>query len=270
MRRSRLLAAALAALTSLLLLAPLARAEQPDSLAPPGAAPTWLPKDQWVMERWMPFDQKRLLRILGINNSQVYAALWRGDLTLEEVARRRGVPVHGLATRLLANRRAKVSRKMYRVLFRRTRIMLTQGHLAEHVIGHVFHHTSLVTAAPAEFGVAPMQYVHFHQGGLTPVEIAAKGGRSPAQLRASLLSVAKAYGRRGVRRKALSAPQARARLNQLKAHVDAWMAGSARGVAWETTVNPDKVAAQQGTARAAPPLVDSYCPLDDGAAVTAR
>src|SRR4051794_7672181 len=212
MARPRLLAAGIAAIVSLLLLAPLAHAEHPDSMAPPGAAPTWLPHDQWVMERWMPFDEMRLLHILGLSGSQVYTALWKGDRTLQDIAIQRNVPARGLAARLLANRRGAVSRKRYRVLLRRTRLMLNQGHLAEHLIGHVFHHTSLVTEAQGEFGVSPKQYVAFHLQGLTPVQIAAEGGFSPVKLRSRLLSVAAAYGRRGVRLKAMSASQARVRM----------------------------------------------------------
>src|SRR4051794_28862274 len=144
----------------MLLLPSAALAERPDTDAPPGAPPTWLPEEQWVQERWMPFDERRLYRELRSDRPAVYRFLWNGDRTLLDLARSSGVPVRGLAVRLVGPRpRSKRAREHWSIRLARANRVLDQGHLAEHLIGHSFHQLSVAMQAPSEFGVSVQDYV---------------------------------------------------------------------------------------------------------------
>jgi hypothetical protein len=207
MRRSLRHAALLCAL-SLSLSPTTASADDPDSDAPPGALPTWLPTDGWVRERWLPFDSARLSRILGLKRPAIHGYLVDGDRTLLDLARERGVPTHNLATRLVAPRRAKVSRKAYRRLLARTRQMMDQGHLAEHMIGHRWHHRAITVNAPEIVGTSTKRYVRLRGRGMSPVQIGETAGRTPVMVRASMLRVLDRAGRKGVSSRSLSPAEA--------------------------------------------------------------
>lgn len=121
-----------------------AAAAVPDSDAPRGASPNWLPDEECVMERWLPFDSGELWQTLGRGRYETYRFLHEGDKTLLDLARERNVDVRGLAARLVEARRPAVSARLRRKLVRRTRRVLTQGHLAEHLLGHHWHQDSLI------------------------------------------------------------------------------------------------------------------------------
>lgn len=173
---------------------------RPDSDAPPGAAPDWLPDEPWVMERWMPFDEAQLHRVLRLDANRVWMGLDQ-SMTLRAMAVARGVPTRGLADRLLASRRGTVPARTYRILRSRTRRMLTQQHLGEHMLWHVFHQRSVLQQAP---GVLAL-------------------GLSLSELRARALSAAGASGRRGVRNGAMSARENRFLRARDRQVTDAWL-----------------------------------------------
>ena len=52
-----------------LAMAPVATAGAHDSRAPAHAPHFWLPKDQWVMEHWVSFDEARLYALLRIDRA---------------------------------------------------------------------------------------------------------------------------------------------------------------------------------------------------------
>src|SRR4051812_33662246 len=113
-----------------LALAPTAAARlRPDSGAPPGADPNWLPAEEWVMQRWMPFDQASLERVVPIPLGQLYAKLKYGHRSLRALAISHGVPNRGLASKLLASRRGSVGPRTWRILRLRTNRILGQRHL---------------------------------------------------------------------------------------------------------------------------------------------
>src|SRR4051794_23525100 len=68
-----------------------ARAAVPDSAAPAGAPPTWLPKERWVAERLLPFDEARLYALIGLDRVQVHNDLEQTGRSLNEFAAERGV-----------------------------------------------------------------------------------------------------------------------------------------------------------------------------------
>jgi hypothetical protein len=208
------------------LLAPAAPAFQPthpDSAAPAGARPDWLPNETWVMERWMPFDEAQLTRVVGLNPDGVWLRINTGK-TLDQIAAEQGVPLRGLATRLLANRRHAVSAGRYRVLHRRTARMLTQQHLAEHMLWHVFHQTSVLRKAAPTLGLSQNELVrrYFlqHQ---SIAAIATASGMSLNELRRRALAAAAASYARGVRGGAMSAAEARVLRGRDRHVVDAWL-----------------------------------------------
>ena len=132
--RHRLL---LLALTALLLVP--AAAQAADSHAPHGARLDWLPSDEWVMSSWLPYDEARLYALIHSDRAEVDA--WLDDhRTLGQLARTRGwTSQRKLAHALVAPRLKAVRPAMRAVLERRALETLTQGHLSNHMIFHVFH-----------------------------------------------------------------------------------------------------------------------------------
>ena len=155
-----------------------------DSHAPDGAAHRWLPDEEWVMRHWIPFDEARLYDELGVTEARVFDWLANDHRTIADLAERRGVRVHGLARRLLAGRREEVGKRQYAILLRRARDMLTQGHLAQHTLFHVFHGTHI--AGPYElehwFGVSLDEWNRLRLDGATPNQIARRHDRDPAKI----------------------------------------------------------------------------------------
>jgi hypothetical protein len=196
--------AGLAAATAALLLP--AAAHAADSHAPRGARGDWLPSSEWVMSGWLPYDQARLDALLQTDRSQL--SVWLDDKrSLMDLARSRGFhDSHALAVRLVATRH--VGPAVRRALVRRAQDTLTQPHLARHVLFHVFHTSALAPAAPQVFGVRPQTFVRLRNSGLTPVDIAHRGGRTRAQLGAALGRFFAARAHRGVRTASMSGAQA--------------------------------------------------------------
>jgi len=192
-----------------------------DSHAPAGARGDWLPRSEWVMSSWLPYDQSRLDTLLRTSPAEL--ATWLDDRrTLGQLARERGfTDLHALAARLVATRR--VSNAQRRVLTRRALDTLTQSHLARHVLFHVYHTSALAPAAPRVFGVSRARFLHLRNAGWSPARIAASTHRSLDQLRQALTDFFVARGRRGVARGAMSPAQARALLAEQKAGLDLYI-----------------------------------------------
>lgn len=192
------------------LLAIPAAASAADSHAPKGARLDWLPSDEWVMSSWLPYDEARLYALVHTNRAEVDA--WLDDhRTLGQLARRRGWPSQrALAHALVAPRLHAVRPAMRRALERRAFDTLTQGHLANHVLFHVFHTPAIADHARTVFGVSPASFRRLRNSGLSPTRIAQEGGRTRAGAQARLAVLLKARGQRAVRLGAMSGAQARA------------------------------------------------------------
>lgn len=157
------------------------------------------------MERWMPFDEQRLLRILRADRGAVYRYLKEGRGNLLDFAHARRISVTGLAGRLLMNRR--ISSPTFKLtLVERTQRMLTQRHLAEHVIGHIWHHWSLWRPAEPIFGP---RFRDLLNTGRSDAEIAYAQGISPAELRTRVMRALARAADRGLEAGAMSRRQAR-------------------------------------------------------------
>jgi hypothetical protein len=109
------------------------------------------------------------------------------------------------------------------VLERRALDTLTQAHLSNHVIFHVFHTPAIADNAKRVFGLRPASFRRLRDSGLSPARIAERGGRTRGGAQARLATLLKARGQRAVRLGAMSAAQARALYAEQLAALPAFM-----------------------------------------------
>lgn len=182
----------------------------PDSDAPVGSDANWLPTEQWVMERWLPFDEEDLERVLQVDSSRVWAEIGRTGKTLSDVALARGVTQSRLLTELQDGRATPRESTARQVLRARTLRVLTQPHLAEHMLFHPFHTWSVLRNSEQVFGVSQARFDELLQRRrLSFTEIAEVGQRSPKELRRRVLSVSRQGLRQGLEIGGLSVAQYR-------------------------------------------------------------
>jgi hypothetical protein len=196
-------------LALVLSLAPAARAgDTPDPIAPPGAPGHWLPSSPWVMEHWLPYDERELYRLIGSSRTEIVDHLASDRRTVAELARERGWAIGELASKLMATRRG-ISAAKRRKLRQRAIWTLTQGHLGQHMFRHSLHTNSLPKAYPSIFGVeASKQFMRLRLSGLSPYRIANRHGISGRRVRARAATVLRRSARRGVARGEMSGHQA--------------------------------------------------------------
>jgi hypothetical protein len=216
--RLRLLVLAIAALLTLP-----AAASAADSHAPHGARLDWLPSDEWVMSSWLPYDEARLYELVHTDRTEVDA--WLDDhRTLGQLARKHGwSSQRKLAHALVAPRLHAVRPAMRPVLERRALDTLTQAHMSNHVIFHVFHTPAIANHARTVFGVTPATFRKLRDSGLSPIAIAKRGGRTAAGTQQRLAALLKARGQRAVRLGAMSGAQAKALYAEQMASLRAFM-----------------------------------------------
>jgi hypothetical protein len=179
--RHRLL---LLVLTALLLVP--AAAQAADSHAPHGARLDWLPSDEWVMSGWLPYDEARLYDLIHSDRAEVDG--WLDDhRTIGQLARTRGwTSQRKLAHALVAPRLKGVRPAMRPVLERRALETLTQAHLSNHVIFHVFHTPAIADHARTIFGLRAATFRHLRDSGLCRRRSpSAAGAPAPARRSAS-------------------------------------------------------------------------------------
>jgi hypothetical protein len=110
-----------------------------------------------------------------------------------------------------------------RVLERRALDTLTQAHMSNHVIFHVFHTPAIADNARSIFGIRPATFRHLRDSGLSPTTIAQRGWRTRAGAQKRLAAVLKARGQRAVTLGAMSRAQARALYAEQMAALPAFM-----------------------------------------------
>lgn len=194
-----------------------------DSLAPPGAQPNWLPKEGWVWMHWLPFEETELAAALGTNAAGIRAHLTDDRHTLATLAQRRGWRVKPLARHLTRRFDGRVTRTRLAALRWRTERMLTQGHLAQHVLFHVFHGPAVPANAPALFGITRDGFLAARQAGLSPDELARRAGRDPAAVRAGVLALLTDEAAQGVKTRSQSRAQALRMLARQRKALTCWM-----------------------------------------------
>jgi hypothetical protein len=177
---------------------------------------------------WLQYDEARLYELVHTDRAEVDA--WLDDhRTLGQLARKRGwSSQRRLAHALVAPRLHSVRPAMRPVLERRALETLTQGHLSNHVIFHVFHTPAIADHARTIFGLRPSTFRHLRDSGLSPTTIAQRGGRTRAGAQARLAKLLKARGARAVKLGAMSATQAKALYAEQMASLPAFMAHTYR------------------------------------------
>ena len=196
-----------------------------DSEAPPGAPPHWLPGESWVMQHWLPYDERRLYRLLEIDRGDIWNWLRDDTRPLADLARLRGWEPERLAVALVEPwRREGVDEAQLARLEKRALRTLTQGHLSQHLFFHSLHQEALPSHAPEIFGVASrVEWSRLRRSELSPLQICRLNGlpRSHAQRAAErrLRRVA-AWG---VRHQAIPAAQAKLLLARQLRQLPRWL-----------------------------------------------
>jgi hypothetical protein len=139
---------------------------KPDSNAPEGAKAHWLPKDAWVMQHFLPFDEARLYELLKVTRKDVRKHLKTHGNTLAQLAAQHGYADQDKLVADLLGERANPT------LTARTKDVLTQSHLSQHVLFHVFHDPKIAKHAQTLFGVSKKELRKERKAGKTPLEIA--------------------------------------------------------------------------------------------------
>ncbi len=194
-----------------------------DSHAPKGVRGDWLPRSEWVMSSWLPFDEARLRDVLHTNRAEL--ATWLNDTrTLGQLAATRGLSnQRALAAALVAPRLRTASPAMKRTLRQRSMDMVTQAHLARHVMFHIYHTPAIPRHAQEIFGMAPQAYRTLRDSGWSPQRIAAAGHTTLRVARDTLRSILVRRNDQAVRGGAMSRRQADALLAHQDSGLDAYM-----------------------------------------------
>jgi hypothetical protein len=119
-----------------------------DAPMSPGLRHGLLPNERWVMQHWSPLDEQTLAHALCLSLPQVEAFLYNDHHTLAQLAIARGLDFETLVGTLAAWT-ANVPAADREVIEQRIRLMLVSGHLAQHVLFHVFHGEDLSPAVKA-------------------------------------------------------------------------------------------------------------------------
>jgi hypothetical protein len=204
---------------------PAAAAAQ-DSMAPHGADPSWLPNEEWVNLRWLPWDEERLYALMRTDRGEVFRwvridahnSLWR-------LAKKKGVrDLDRLAARLVAPRARTVGPAMAKVLRRRARRTLTQAHLGQHLLFHDLHQTAISDRAERIFGVPRRQvFYDLRRAEVSPLQIGEIFARSRVELAQGCVRALRDAMRRGIRKGAISRAQGELMLARQLSQIPRWL-----------------------------------------------
>jgi len=101
--------------------------------------------------------------------------------------------------------------------------LLTQAHLARHVVFHIYHTPAIPRHAQEVFGMSPARYRKLRDSGLSPQIIAARGGRTLNEARAALRILLWKRADQAARTGAMSSAQAAALFAHQEAGLNAYM-----------------------------------------------
>jgi Tol biopolymer transport system component len=197
----------------------------PDSDAPPGSAPHWLPHDMWVHLHWVPFDEARLQSLLHVSRSELWQWLRNDVQTLAALGAKHGYSSpRKLAAALVAPRAKDVSPTMLEQLRARTLRVLVQGHLSQHLIFHSLHQEAGPEAAARLFGVRDTEsFQRLRRLDLSPLRIGRTHGRTRWQMQSGLERELRQAARDGVKGGDTSPRQAQIVLQRQLRQVPRWL-----------------------------------------------
>ena len=202
------------------------RRVKPDSLAPPGATPDWLPADDWVQNRWLPYHEKDLWCVLHTDHEEMRR--WLLHRPLGDLARAKGIDRRTALRRLMRPVRREIRGPAYRKLVERARRTFTQRHLTQHMLGHTLHVRAWSRGVPRVLGVTWPEIVALQHQGLELRDIAERQGLQFDHVTRRLGAALRAASRRGVRLKATPRRQAGFWLNEQVRYMET-LFGPSRG-----------------------------------------
>ena len=147
------------------------------------------------MQHWLPYDETRLYRLLGVDRGDVWRWLRDDTRPLAELARQQGWDPEELAKALVAPWKGKLNKPaQLAVLQERALKTLTQGHMSQHMFFHSLHQEAIPSHATKIFGVASrIEWSSLRRSEMSPLEICrlngisrsarAEGGRGTAAAR---------------------------------------------------------------------------------------
>jgi len=215
---------ALALLTVIASGAVAAPAGAADSDAPPGSPPNWLPNEPWVNELWLPFDEERLPAALGMTRGKVFSWIRNdGSHTLAQLAARKSIKVDALAARLVANRTDLSTAQRARVRSYSRRV-ITQGHLAQHLLFHALHQSAIPERANAIFGTPSAKaYGRLRVAEVSPLDIGELHGVTRVEMRRRTSAALRAAQQRGIRARIVTPAQAKLQLDRQLGQIPRWL-----------------------------------------------
>ena len=196
-----------------------------DSEAPLGAPPHWLPNEPWVMQHWLPYDERRLYRLLGITRGDVWRLLRDDTRNLAQLAESQGMRPGALARDLVAPWRGRLKEPArLELLEERALRTLTQGHLAQHMFFHSLHQNAIPDNAPAIFGTGSRaEFQRLRRSELSPLQICRLNGLSRAHAQDAAERTLRDKAAQAVEGQAMPASQARRLLSRQLRQVPRWL-----------------------------------------------
>jgi Tol biopolymer transport system component len=196
-----------------------------DSDAPPGAPPHWLPGEPWVMQHWLPYDERRLYSLLGVDRGVIWRQLRDDTRTLAQLARERGWEPQALAHELVAPWRGQLRDPgRLALLEKRALRTLTQGHLSQHLFFHSLHQEAIPSHATQIFGVASRsEWSALRRSELSPLQICRLNGLPRGHVQEQAAATLREYAAMGVARQAIPPAQAARLLSRQLRQLPRWL-----------------------------------------------
>jgi hypothetical protein len=181
-----------------------------DPGAPPGAGPTWLPSVDWVMDRWVPFNEDDLARALGFQTPYLAERVMGDHTTLTQIAHRQHRSVKAVEAALMRPWAGRATPAQRRRLRAHIRTMFTQPHLAVHMLRHPQHVDVTRAQWTRVFGIAPAAVnAEIASTGATRLQVALKHRRAGAPVKSDLRRIYAQIAQRGVRAREMLPSEAR-------------------------------------------------------------
>lgn len=153
--------------------------------------------ERWVMAHWVPFDEREAERALDLAPGQLTAYLYNDHHTIAQLAAQRHVPFEGLVERLSAwTADAPAADKA--VIEQRIRLVLVSGHLAQHLVGHVFHGVAYTTTLVNRSGLSSQAFADHRDHGWSYTKLIERNGVDMKPVEALLASRVAKNQTRGV------------------------------------------------------------------------